>query len=281
MHRAAQLGPILFALSGAGVGICAGMLAHNEPPYQVHFDDSIPLTLLGAVIGAVAGCVVSAICVLWPQLVRLAGLATVALLGAALAAPLGWIAGTAVASERLPRSEVKEDVQHLPPIGMTVGAAIGCVMGLALGALQLRLDRSRDSDEQVVPVIGHANEGLPSFGASLRVTFQTSASQEEVPAKPHPAEPASPVPLQGVPRPPEQTAPIPEHRSEERLEAYQTEPVPMPPIPEPPPSSIQTDVRWRGINPYLTGITFGIIALIVGFLIGFVYWVVTYLRYAD
>jgi len=65
------------------------------------------------------------------------------------------------------------------------------------------------------------------------------------------------------------------------LEAYQIEPVAKPSVPEPFPLSINTDVRWRGINPYLTGITVGIIVLIIGFLIGFVYLVVSYLRYAD
>lgn len=74
---------------------------------------------------------------------------------------------------------------------------------------------------------------------------------------------------------------MPEHRREEQLEAYQTEPVATASVPELPPSSINTDVRWRGINPYLTGVTVGIIALIMGFLIGFVYLVVSYLHYAH
>ncbi|HEY7156458.1 MAG TPA: LapA family protein [Gemmataceae bacterium] len=98
---------------------------------------------------------------------------------------------------------------------------------------------------------------------------------------PHPEEPAPPVPLQGVPHPPDQTAPIPEHRREEQLKVYQTEPGATPSVPELSPSSINTDVRWRGINPYLTGVTVGIIALLIGFLIGFVFLVVSYLRYAD
>jgi len=55
----------------------------------------------------------------------------------------------------------------------------------------------------------------------------------------------------------------------------------MPSVPELPPSSINTDVRRRGINPYLTSVTVGIIAFIIIFLIGFVYLVVAYLRYAE
>lgn len=117
----------------------------------------------------------------------------------------------------------------------------------------------------------------PHPGSDERYTL----SPHEAPAKPLAEEPAQPVPLQDIPRPPEQTAPIPEHCSEERSEAYQTEPVATPPTPELPPSAINTDVRRHGLNPFLTGVTLAIIALIIGFLICFVYLVVFYLRYPD
>lgn len=52
-------------------------------------------------------------------------------------------------------------------------------------------------------------------------------------------------------------------------------------VPELSPSSIDTDVRRHGINPFLTGVTMGIIAFIVAFLLGFAYLVVFYLRYTD
>lgn len=55
----------------------------------------------------------------------------------------------------------------------------------------------------------------------------------------------------------------------------------MPSVPELFPSSINTDVRRRGIDPFLTGVAVGIIVFIIGFLIGFTYLVVSYLRYAD
>jgi hypothetical protein len=102
-----------------------------------------------------------------------------------------------------------------------------------------------------------------------------------MPAKPHPGEPALPPPLQGATHSPGQIVPIREHRREDRSEAYQTEPVEMPSVPEPPPSSINTDVRRHGINPLLTGVTVGIIAFIISFLIFFAYLVVSYLRYPD
>jgi hypothetical protein len=110
---------------------------------------------------------------------------------------------------------------------------------------------------------------------------ESTASQAEVSAKPYPEEPVPLIPLQGIPRLPEQTIPIPEHRREERAQAFQTEPVAIPSEPELSPSSINTDVRKHGINPFLTGVTAGIIASIFGFLIGFVYFVVCYLRYRD
>ncbi len=87
------------------------------------------------------------------------GLASVALLGVAIVAPLGWIVGTGVASDRLPRADVKEDVQHLPPLGLTVGAGVGCIMGLVLGGVQMLLDRRKPSaapgtsSEGATPVI--------------------------------------------------------------------------------------------------------------------------------
>jgi hypothetical protein len=99
-------------------------------------------------------------------------------------------------------------------------------------------------------------------------------------AAPSPEEPAPPVPFQGVSRPPEPTAAIPEPRRDERSQACQTEPDASPSVPELSPSSINTDVRRRGIDPVLSGATAAIIASIIGFLLGFAYLVVSYLHYA-
>ena len=84
-----------------------------------------------------------------------------------------------------------------------------------------------------------------------------------------------------TPAPPEQTARVSEYRREKQSEKCQIEPVAKPSYPELTPSSIDTDVRWRGINPFLTGVTAGIIAFIIAFLLGFAYFVVYYLRYSD
>jgi hypothetical protein len=77
----------------------------------------------------------------------------------------------------------------------------------------------------------------------------------------------------------ETAASLPEHRREERSESCRTERVAMSSIPELSPVAIDTDVRRRGINPFLTGVTAGIIAFLIVFLLGFVYFVVSYLRY--
>lgn len=79
----------------------------------------------------------------------------------------------------------------------------------------------------------------------------------------------------------EPTAPIPAPRRDERSEACQTEPGAMPSVAELSPSLIDTDVRRRGIDPVVTGVSVGIIAAILVFLLGFAYLVVSYLRYTD
>ena len=140
MNRALELGSITLALTGAGVGISLGMLFHSEPPFRVHLEDSLPLALLGTFVGALVGCGVSAACARRPRLIQTAALAFTALLGASISAPLGWIAGSIVASERLPHAEEPGDVKHLPPVGMVIGTGVGGVLGFALGYLQKLLE---------------------------------------------------------------------------------------------------------------------------------------------
>src|SRR5262249_28202295 len=132
---------------GAGVGLSVGMLTHNEPPYQIHFDDSVPWMLLGGFSGMLVGCGVTGACARWSRLVRPMGLISTVLLCTALAAPLGWIVGTGVASKRLPHADVEADVQHLPPLGLAIGAGVGATMGLALGVMQLLWDQRKRAME--------------------------------------------------------------------------------------------------------------------------------------
>jgi len=150
MNRAIQLGPIIFALIGASAGLCAGMLG-STAPYRVHFENSLPLLFLGGFVGTLLGCGVTATCTNNNRLIRPVGLPSIVILCAALAASMGWIAGTDVASRRLPYAEVVSDVEHLPPIGMALGAGIGCLAGLAMGGMQRLLDRRRTGRAVVAP----------------------------------------------------------------------------------------------------------------------------------
>ena len=145
MNSAMRFGPFIFLLVGAGAGLCVGMRTHNDPPYQIHLDDSTPLVFSCSFMGALAGCGVRRFCSLYPRFVRPLGLASFALLGAVIVAPLGWIVGTGLANNRLPSVDVKEDVRHLPPLGLTTGAGVGCILGLTLGGVQVLLDRRRSS----------------------------------------------------------------------------------------------------------------------------------------
>lgn len=105
------------------------------------------------------------------------------------------------------------------------------------------------------------------------------ASAPPTPVNTQPASPPPPVPLEAASRPLETITAAPEPGRAQRSETCQTEPVALPSLPEMSPSPIDTDVRRHGLNPFLTGVTVGIIAFIVGFLICFTYLVVYYLRY--
>lgn len=108
----------------------------------------------------------------------------------------------------------------------------------------------------------------------------TVAKNSELESR-RPEEAAPPVALHGASCPAEANASIPEPRTAQRSEACRTEPVAIASVPELPPSTINTDVRRRGINPVLTGVAVGIIVTIVGFLFGFAYLVVSYVRYKN
>jgi hypothetical protein len=66
-----------------------------------------------------------------------------------------------------------------------------------------------------------------------------------------------------------------------RFESFRAKPIASTSIPELSASPINTDVRRRGLNPFFTAVTVGIITFITGFLFVFAYLVVTYLQYAN
>ena len=154
MNRATRLGPLIFALAGAGLGICVEMLLHNKYPYQIHFEDSLPSAILGAFVGAMVGCSVSSACIAQSKLIGPAGLVSAALLGATILGPLGWFAGCDAACNRRLHDvdfEVEEQVQHLPPVGMAVGAGLGCLLGLVLGCVQMHREGRKPIAANIPP----------------------------------------------------------------------------------------------------------------------------------
>jgi hypothetical protein len=151
MNRAIRLAPLVGGLTGAGFGICLGMWFCDKPPYRVPLGQGMAAVWFGGVAGAMVGCAITATCARRPQLVRPLGLASVALLGAAAAAPLGWLAGTIEANQRLTSVDGTEWLQQLPRLWMLLGAGAGCVLGLSLGGVQLFLDRRRPTAPNLPP----------------------------------------------------------------------------------------------------------------------------------
>jgi hypothetical protein len=125
MHRAVLIGPVVWTLVGSASGLCAAMLSHRETDVraEVKLEESTPLLADGALIGCLVGLCVLGVCSAWPRALPAAEVLSMTVLGAALAAPLGWVVGDSVTA-------------RLPSEGMAAGAAAGAAGGLVLGVLQ-------------------------------------------------------------------------------------------------------------------------------------------------
>jgi hypothetical protein len=95
IYRAILIGPVAGTLIGGAVGVCLAMLYRQEPEARAHvyIDDSLPLLLGGAVLGCLAGVCMLALCKWWPWAISPLTVLVMTLLGAAILAPIGWIAG--------------------------------------------------------------------------------------------------------------------------------------------------------------------------------------------
>jgi hypothetical protein len=105
---------------------------------RVLLADSVPAMLLGALAGGLVGLLVSAVCRRWPPVVASATLLVTTLLGAAIVAPAGWIAG-----------DLRVGIERDAPEGMAQGALFGAVGGFLVGVAQLLSDKKRRRAEQI------------------------------------------------------------------------------------------------------------------------------------
>src|SRR5262249_26819527 len=137
MKRTVRLGPLVFALIGAASGISVGMLFFHVPGEdRVYIEVGLSAMLAGACIGVAIGQAVSQVCSRKPKLVPFAGSTSFVLLCAALAAPLGWIAGGIVSHTRVWFTEMEGRFPEPQVLGMAAGAALGGFVGITLGGIQ-------------------------------------------------------------------------------------------------------------------------------------------------
>jgi len=129
MYRALLIGPVACAVIGGAAGVCLALLYRQEPNERAHvyLDDSLPLLVSGAVLGCLVGACIFAACSRWPWVLPGLIVLVMTVMGAAIVAPFGWIAGD-MGRARMPRE------------GMAVGAAIGAAGGLVCGGVQLLID---------------------------------------------------------------------------------------------------------------------------------------------
>jgi drug/metabolite transporter (DMT)-like permease len=134
LTRAQLIGPVGCTLIGAAGGVCWAMLyrEYEGEHGRVFLEDSLPAVFLGAAAGVLVGLLVSAVCRRRPSVIPAVTLVVTTLLGAAIAAPAGWIAG-----------DRWRGIERDPPRGMALGASLGAAGGLVVGIVQLLSDRKR------------------------------------------------------------------------------------------------------------------------------------------
>jgi hypothetical protein len=181
MKGVVRLLPLILALVGAGAGVCGAMLYWQDPGERarVHLDASLPLALVGLLGGAAVGGAAAAICARRPRLIPAAGVGAAALLGAAFAAPLGWIVGD-MGAERLAREGMA--------VGAGVGAALGLVVGLIQGRLDLRTPGGAACSDSAVPGYQDRPDGIdPPRAAEPPVAPDPRVADDGVLSPPGPA----------------------------------------------------------------------------------------------
>jgi hypothetical protein len=133
MDRSRPLLPVMFLLIGASAGICWAMLyRHGEAERsEVKLGASLPPCLIGAIAGGIVGQLLLEASKKRPRIAPAIVITSAGLLGAALAAPLGWIVGD-------------EQTVRAGEAGMMIGALMGAASGLALGVAQVARQSSAE-----------------------------------------------------------------------------------------------------------------------------------------
>jgi hypothetical protein len=129
--------PVAFLLIGASAGICWGMLERHDAAERahVHWEESVPRAIAGGIAGALAGWAVAGACTKRPSLAAAATVVTGLSLGAAIAAPLGWIVG-----------DMRQN--RVGAMGMAIGAVVGAVIGMVCGVAQSFQEGRREAESE-------------------------------------------------------------------------------------------------------------------------------------
>jgi hypothetical protein len=146
----------LLACTGAALGVCVGMLRNSgQFPEPISMTQSVPLVLVGGLLGLFVGVAVTWALRPWPRVWRCAVLFAMLMLSTSLGAQVGWVMGDR-ATERVTQHKAKT------LDGMGIGSAIGFLIGL--GAVLLYRFEQRVQREQAV--LESQNLKITSSGSS-------------------------------------------------------------------------------------------------------------------
>jgi hypothetical protein len=129
MEKDYVVGPVAYALVGAGACISIGMLYFSQKDSEwgrVDLDHSIPLAACGVIAGSLVGQLVAAAYQKFARGRAALRTLTTALLWVAIGMPLGWLAGGARATNAVTH-------ERLTRLGMLYGAVGGATTGLLSG----------------------------------------------------------------------------------------------------------------------------------------------------
>src|SRR5262249_51605379 len=99
MDRSVIAGPLGWSLAGGSAGVCAAMLYHADDSGRVMLEHSIPLAVVGAVGGALVGCLVAVLCYIAPRIRSTAIAISASAISAGMGGMAGWIVGDGLRSQ--------------------------------------------------------------------------------------------------------------------------------------------------------------------------------------